>query len=135
MDYTGMTKHINGESYHKMKSDMCAKKGIKLLHVYEDDWCDKKDIVKSVLTYLLKKCKNKIYARKTKIRSVLLEESKKFIESNCLEVYDDACTHSLGLYSDNDKLVMLMTYAVIVDKLEIKNCCSLCNVGVIGRCV
>lgn len=118
-----------------MKSDMCAKKGIRLLHVYEDDWCDKKDIVKSILTYLLKKCKNEIYARKTEIRPVSLEESKKFIESNCLDVYDETCTNSLGLYND-DRIVMLMTYAVTADdKLEIKNCCSLCDVSVIGRCI
>lgn len=131
-----MTRCINGELYHKMKSDMCSKKGIKLLHVYEDDWHDKKDIVKSVLTYLLNKCKNRIYARKTEIRPVSLDESKNFIEANCLDMYDDTCTHSLGLYfNDDNKLIMLMTYAVTADKLEIKNCCSLCDVCVIGRCV
>lgn len=132
MDYIGMTKHINGELYHKMKSDACAKKGIKLLHVYEDDWHDKKDIVKSKLTYLLNKCKDKIYARKTKICAVSLKESKKFVEANCLDKYDDTSTHSLGLYVNSNKLIMLMTYAITTDKIEIKNCCSLHNICVVG---
>ena len=58
-------------NYHKMKSDMCKEKGIHLIHVFEDDWMTKKNIVCSVIENFLGCGRQKIYyVRKCKVREV-----------------------------------------------------------------
>lgn len=52
-DYYHTTKHVD-KNYHKMKSDLCDKKGIRLLHIWEHKWIDNNkmvcDIIQSIIT-------------------------------------------------------------------------------------
>lgn len=49
-------------NYHLNKTDMCNKSGIQLIHIYEDDWKYKKNIIESMILNKLNKTQNKIYA-------------------------------------------------------------------------
>jgi len=51
-------------NYHLNKTELCEEKGIQLIHIWEDDWRYKQDIVKSMILNKLGKTPNKIYAQK-----------------------------------------------------------------------
>lgn len=95
-------------NYHLNKTKLAASKGIRLVHVFENEWKNRKDIVKSVLASMLVKGNEIVYARKCEIRDVSAQEKTKFLEENHLQGQDRA-TVKLGLYYNNN-LVSLMTF-------------------------
>lgn len=94
--------------YHRNKTDMCAKKGVTLYQFFDDEWRDKKEIIKSMIKSKLGKIANKIYARKCNIQECCLEEYTKFVEDNHIQGYANASV-KLGLYKD-DELVAVMGF-------------------------
>ena len=95
-------------NYHKEKSDLCEEKGIQLIHIWEDDWLYKQDIVKSMILNKINKVNNKIFARKCKIKEVESKISKDFLNNNHIQGFIGSPIR-LGLYY-NDELVSLMTF-------------------------
>jgi len=58
-EYNGLYWHSElhkEKDYHKIKNDLCDKKGIQLIHIWEDDWLYKKETIKSII---LNKIQNK----------------------------------------------------------------------------
>lgn len=59
IEYNGLAwhsekfKHYEAKTYHLMKTNLCNEKGIRLIHIFEDEWLEKKEIVKSMLTHIL----------------------------------------------------------------------------------
>lgn len=96
------------KNYHKMKTMMCADKGIQLIHIWEDEWNTKRDIVISMLKSKLGLLDNRIYARKCEIKPVSSVDSEKFCEDNHLQGYVHS-KYKFGLYY-NGELVSLMTF-------------------------
>jgi hypothetical protein len=114
IEFDGLYWHSNehqlNDNYHLMKTELCEKQGIQLIHIFEDEWCNKKEIVKSRLFNILKiKTDNIIYARKCKIKIVDFKDKKKFLINNHMQGNDTSCIN-LGLYYDN-LLVSLMTFS------------------------
>ena len=93
--------------YHLNKTEECEKLGIQLLHIFEDEWRDKKDIWKSVIRQKLKMTSVRIFARKCEIREVSLAEASKFLNENHLQGYG-VSKNRYGLYY-NDELVSILT--------------------------
>ena len=118
---------INGgknKKYHINKTSECKNKQIRLIHIFEDEWLFKKEIVKSRIKDLLTKTESKIFARKCIIKSVSSKESNLFLESNHLQGKDNSSI-KCGLYFD-DKLVSLMTFGKLRSALGNKNTQSDC---------
>ncbi len=137
-----VAKHINGlaiefnglywhselyksKNYHYQKTIDCEEENIQLIHIFEDEWCWKKDIVKARLLNLLGKNKFKIGARKCKIKQVPIEEERVFLQNNHLQGYV-ASTVCYGLYwlsSVNQKeyLVALMSFGPLRKNLGSSN--------------
>ena len=95
------------KNYHLNKTEECLNKNVHLIHIYEDDWLYKQDIVKSRILNLLGKSK-KVYARKTEIKEVSSKDSKRFLNDNHIQGNVNSKV-KLGLYSGNI-LVSLMTF-------------------------
>lgn len=95
-------------SYHLEKTNECDEKGIQLIHMFEDEWRDKKDIVKSRLMNLLGKTPDKIYARKCEIREVETSQAMRFLDENHLQGRVGG-QYKYGLYHEGE-LVSLMTF-------------------------
>ena len=94
--------------YHLKKTIACEENGIRLFHIFEDEWINKKDIIKSMIKNLLLKTEQKIYARNCSINYVDHSQGKKFMEKNHLQGW---CPSQImiGLYY-NDELVSLMSF-------------------------
>jgi hypothetical protein len=96
-------------NYHKIKYQLCEDKGIQLISIWETDWRDKTDIVKSIINNRLKGDHTRIFARKTTVGLVPSDITKEFLKENHLSGYSDSSIN-LGLYND-DLLVSIMTFA------------------------
>jgi len=93
---------------HLCKTEICEEDNISLLHIWEDDWLYKTDMIKSIIKNKLGITDNKIYARKCFIKKVDSKTSRIFLKSNHLQG-DSNSKVKLGLYH-NDILVSLMTF-------------------------
>lgn len=110
IEFHGMYFHreqILGRKHHLSKADIAKKQGIKLIQIYESEWENSQDIVKSRLLNLLG-INQKIPARKAKI--VYLDSSAKnaFLIKNHLQGTDTA-NIALGL-KHHDDIVAVMTF-------------------------
>ena len=112
IEYDGLYRHSENagktSTFHLHKTEECAKKGIRLIHIFEDEWLYKQNIVKNRLACILGKYERKIGARQCKIKSVTTKATEEFLNANHIQ---GSCRSSvrLGLYH-KDKLVALMTF-------------------------
>ena len=97
-----------GSKYHLNKTLECEKKGIQLIHIFENEWLLKKDIIKSIIRSKLGLIPNKIYARKCLIKKLSFTETKLFLEDNHIQ---GAINSNLnyGLIHKNE-ILALMTF-------------------------
>ena len=100
--------------YHLQKTIDCEKQDIQLIHIFEDEWLEKRSIVESRILNLLGKNKFKIGARKCKIKQVPIFEEKEFLKNHHLQGYV-ASTICYGLYyynkpNNKEYLVALMSF-------------------------
>lgn len=112
-------KFDDNKKYHLDKTEMCLENGIRLIHIFEDEWYDKKDIVKSRLKSLLQILPQNIYARKCVIKEVTYSVANSFLEKNHIQG-KSISKYRLGLYY-NDELVALMTFGSMRKALGAKN--------------
>lgn len=129
--YWHSEKYVNID-YHKNKTELCENKNVQLIHIYEDDWNYKQEIVKSRILNLLGKSKV-IYARKCDIKEVTPKESRIFFTENHIQGYCNSNIR-LGLFY-NDDLVSLMTFGnsrFEKNKTELLRFCNKLNTTVVG---
>lgn len=103
IEYNGLyfhsTKKNKRAGFHLMKTEMCNKQGIRLIHVFEDEWRDKKDIVKSLIKSALGVYERKIYARNCQVREVTDKETvKNLFDENHVQGAVNRYELCLGLY-------------------------------------
>ncbi len=111
IEYDGLKWHsdeFKESNYHLNKTKECEKLGIRLIHIFEDEWVNKKEIIKSMLSNILGKTQNKIYARNCDVRKVSQEDKKKFLDDSHIQGNIGSFVN-LGLYHDNE-LVSLMCF-------------------------
>jgi len=125
------------KDYHLNKTELCEKQDIQLIHIFEDEWLHKQDIVKSRLKNILGLTENKIYGRKTIIKEVSPKDSREFLDNNHIQGNVNS-KFKLGLYY-NDELVSLMTFGkgrLIMggkdDEIELLRFCNKLDTTVIG---
>jgi hypothetical protein len=117
------------------KQEHFSNQGIRIINIYEDEWGNKSDIVKSRLQNILGVTGTTIYARKCQVREVSSKDAAAFCNANHL-MGKGRSNIRLGLYYE-DKMVSVMTFsnnnlsrkAII---WEINRFASLLNVNVVG---
>jgi len=109
------------KNYHLNKTKCCEDKGIHCIHIFEDEWMLKKDIVKSKIKNYLHK-NSTVYARNCIIKQVNNTECQEFLTNNHIQGNDNSSIQ-YGLYY-KDKLVMVATFGnlrVILGNNRINN--------------
>lgn len=96
------------KNYHLNKTIECQNKNIRLIHIFEDEWRNNKNIWKSMINNVLGNTHKKIYARNCKVKEVDANISTSFLKLNHIQ---GMCPSSikLGLYY-KDELVSIMTF-------------------------
>jgi len=116
IEYDGLYWHSAGtikEDIKKRKKqsnkvDVCQEKDIRLIQVREDEWLNKKEIVKSIISHAIGKSKSKIFARKCSIKNLSSQEHKKFMNNNHIQGHKPASVR-IGLEYE-DQIVMVMSF-------------------------
>ena len=121
------------KKYHVNKTEQCDELGIQLLHIWDIEWYNQRDIVTSVINSYLKKNKT-LYARKGRISIVSNADKKLFLQNNHLQG-DAASSVNLGLYINNE-LTALMTFGKSrfnkTIEWELVRYCQLTHTNVVG---
>lgn len=90
------------------KTNECEKQGIRLIHIFEDEWLEHQDIVEDKLRAVLKLPMHRYYARKLDIKIVPRGEADKFYDANHIQGKTNVSI-SIGLYN-GDELVALQSF-------------------------
>ena len=112
IEYDGLYWHSEAHGANRNsqleKTLLCDEKHIQLIHIFEDEWLQKQDIVKSRLSNLFGVYDNVVFARKCEIRLVDSKTSQSFQNENHIQ---GSCKSkiSLGLFFNNE-LISLMTF-------------------------
>jgi len=102
--------HGKDRKYHLEKTLNCLQKNIQLIHIFEDEWLFKQDIVKNRLKQILNYFNGiKIYARKCIIKEIETKIKNEFLEKYHIQGKDSSVI-KLGAYY-NDKLLAVMTFS------------------------
>jgi len=96
------------KDYHVMKTESCESKGVQLIHIFEDDWNIKRNIVLSKLSSIINQEKMKVYARNCIILEVDKRAKTQFLSEYHIQGSDKS-NINIGLYYDKD-LVAIMTF-------------------------
>lgn len=100
-------ERYNSKSYHLDKTLYFKNKGIRVVHVFSDEWEFKKELVKDKLRSILNVQKEEIYARKCNIKEISSVKRNKFLLDNHIQG-PDAAIISYGLFY-NEELVAVMS--------------------------
>jgi hypothetical protein len=116
-EYNGIFSHIHKhkvdiinkeKSYHYDKTFGAKQHGIKLFHIFSDDWLSNTTVMKSMISAKLGIFERTIYARKCEIVEVPVYEKITFLNANHIQGKDRS-KYAYGLKFDGE-LVALMSF-------------------------
>ena len=141
-EFNGLYWHSDlykSRNYHLNKTKECDDKGIKLVHVWEDDWVYKRDIIKSMILHKLGKSKS-IWARNCEISEVTDNKLiRDFLNKNHLQGFVGSSI-KIGLFYQGE-LVSLITFGKLRKALghitkegsyELLRFCNKLNFNIVG---
>ena len=115
IEFNGCNFHTewNGgksRQYHLNKTKMCNSKGVGLIHIFEDEYYGKKDIVLNKLQHILGVSSNKpkIYGRKCEVHRIDGDTAKLFMNKFHIQGSDSSTAHYGAFY--NDELIAVMSF-------------------------
>lgn len=120
-------------NYHLNKTKECSALNIRLIHITDWEWNNKRDICKSIIASALGLFQERIYARQCQVKEVTNSESINFLNENHIQGGINSSIR-LGLYFNN-KLVQLITLGKSRFKkgeYELLRMCTKLNIQVIG---
>lgn len=135
IEYDGLYYHsdlFKAKDYHLNKTEQCATKNIRLIHVFENEWINQRSVVQSIIKSALGIC-SKIYARKCKIVALDNPTMSAFLAANHIQG-PVACEHRYGLELNGEVVAVAGFGPSRFKKGEyelIRYCCTL-NTTVVG---
>ena len=114
IEYDGLIWHSEkfgkDKNYHLNKTELCEKQGIRLIHIFEDEWLEHEDIVKSKLRHILGFDNDmpKIFARKCIVNEIDNQLANEFLEKNHIQGFARSSVY-LGCYY-NGEIVGVMSF-------------------------
>lgn len=104
--------------YHRSKFLSCQKQGIQLFTIWQDDWRDRPDVVRSMLLHKLGVSQaERVFARGTEVVSVSRERARLFLDAYHIQGFASG-THYLGLAQGDDLVAVMVLKGSSVMYLE-----------------
>ena len=112
IEYCGLYWHsevAGGKAprYHRDKMEACAARGIRLLTIFEDEFLDKPDVVKSRVKNALGFIDERVFARKCVVKQIDAQTSASFLDKYHLQG-SSRRSHGWGLFY-GDRLLQVLT--------------------------
>lgn len=114
--YKDSELHKFARDYHLEKTILCEELGVKLIHIYEDEWIKYKNILKKKIKYLLKESYDlpRILVKNCYVKSISFSKAKKFLDKYHIQGSSPASIY-LGLFGRSPKsnkniLLSVMTF-------------------------
>jgi len=107
IEYNGLKWHSyeynENKDYHLNKTELCEKQGIRLIHIFEDEWQEHCEIVKTKLKHILGFDNDlpKVFARKCVVKEITNKEARLFLEKNHIQGFTKSTIY-LGCFYNND---------------------------------
>ena len=115
-EFNGLYWHsekYKDKNYHLDKTNHFKEKGIRIIHIWEDDCVLKRNIIKSQISNMVGLVVNKVYGRTCVIKELVdIKMCRKFLDDNHIQGFVPS-TLKLGLFYSGE-LVSIMTF----DKFE-----------------
>ena len=111
IEFNGLYWHselFKDDNYHINKTKHFYERGIRIIHIFEDEFLKKKDIVLNKILNILNLKKEKIYARNTILKEITFKEASTFLEKTHIQGKGQPTTYNFGLEYNNE-LVAVMT--------------------------
>ena len=139
-EFNGLYWHseeFKDKNYHLKKTNHFKERGIRIIHIWEDDWNFRRDIIESQVKNLLKVNPVRIFARKCVVKEVDVKNVREFLDVCHVQGFTSS-VKKLGLYYDN-KLVSIMTFdhfegrkIMEPNEWNLSRFCNKLNTSVIG---
>jgi hypothetical protein len=134
VEFNGLYFHSNlfrSDDYHYNKTKKCIENGVRLIHIFEDEWDDKQDIVKSDLTRLLGLNEYKININDCELKPINKKIKNKFLTENSCQLLNSTSI-DIGVFY-NGQLVGVSSFNKRNgDGFEIVYYCELKNHSING---
>lgn len=144
IEYCGLYWHseVAGgkpKKYHYEKMIACNEKGVRLITIFEDEYLNMPEVVKSRIQNALKVHDRRFFARKCELKVVDKKECAEFLSKYHLQGKGFSTKIGWGLYFDNELLAVLTAGSLArahvargKKVLEIKRFASLPGVNIVG---
>jgi hypothetical protein len=140
-EFNGLYWHsekFKDKNYHLNKTNHFKKKGIRIIHIWEDDWNFKNNIIKSQIKSWIGLVDNRVFARKCYIKEINDNSIvRDFLNTNHIQGHVNSVL-KLGLYHKED-LLSIMTFNKFEGRKKMVNngwnlnrFCNLLNTSVLG---
>lgn len=133
IEFDGLYYHsdlFKPNDYHLNKTLGCESQGVQLIHIFEDEWDYKKEIVKNKIKNLLKVDDEIILTGEYIIKNVPVKEKVKFLNNNHIQGSLNSKIN-LGLYYNEELVSILTLNSLGDDKYELIQFCNKLNHNVI----
>lgn len=137
-EYNGLYWHSEAvrpdKNYHLNKTKLCEEANIKLIHIFENEWFNKQEIVQSRVRSILGTT-TKIYARLCTIGVLSTKAANQFINMTHIQGANNSATVAIGLWYNNELISVVTFCKSRYDKeyqYELLRMCTALNTTVVG---
>jgi hypothetical protein len=107
IEFNGLYWHseVGGKKnriYHVNKTKLAELRGVRLIHIFEDEWIEKKDLVKNYLVRLTSPSVRKIKPTKLVVAEISKQDHQLFSEANCLYTREKSVNLRIGVFYKNE---------------------------------
>jgi len=119
----------------KFKYELCKQRGIRLIQIYEFDWTNKKDQIKSLIKNSLGIVERRVFARKCEIKEVSNDVAQSFYAQYHLKGRSPTSIFHKGLYLDKELLMVISVGKEgrgATDRYSVTRMCVKAGIQVVG---
>lgn len=115
IEFDGLKWHTESfgkkdRNYHLNKTKLCNEKGYGLIHIFEDEYVNNKELVLNKLKHILGKDNNlmKVAGRKVNVKEIYMNDAKNFLDKFHIQGFYRSTVYLGSFY--HDKLVAVMCF-------------------------